>query len=145
MFEEANIIRHFHFLPQSHLPPPDWLSEYFLFLSHVQAQALSSVQLFTNPWTITHPAPLSVDHLSKKTMEWIVHLILRGYSQLQRDLSWLLLRWQWFYYHHWPLGKVLLSQDSCYSETSFVLERYQKKKCSTDPPPQILRALCWIQ
>ena len=43
----------------SHLPPPVYLSGLFL-SACVQAQSLSSVQLFATPWNVSHQAPLSM-------------------------------------------------------------------------------------
>ena len=46
-----------------------------------RAQSLSRVQLFATPWTVAHQAPLSMDILQSRILEWAAMPSSSGPSQ----------------------------------------------------------------
>ena len=54
---------------------------HFLSLHMYCAQSLSCIQLFETPWTVAHQAPLSIEILQARILEWVAMLSSRVSSQ----------------------------------------------------------------
>ena len=49
----------------------------------VKVNSLSRVQLFVTPWTVAHQAPLSMEILKARILEWVAMPSSRGSSHLR--------------------------------------------------------------
>ena len=69
--------------------------------------ALSCVQLFVNPWTAVHQAPLSMGFSSARILEWVVTSSSRGspWPKDPKQVSWVSCIGRWIL-HHWATREV---------------------------------------